>query len=210
MEKKKEKTKCLMDILFRTLKDKGIKEDELYKVAAFITAERYESDSIVFDLKSANGLNMKYTVNISILFEAIARTFIKENEIRKKLYSGGRRYFYWPFYKDNEQERRDVYGGRCQQAQFEENPGYKLCDWYIEAKYDNLKDELLHNLICVFGKEQFENTLAKAIDKLNAWVNDEAVPNISCVWPYWKATYGIEKGDEITLEHILSVMFYTN
>eukprot|EP01083_Nonionella_stella_P215203 774736_1 len=210
MEKKKEKTKCLMDILFRTLKEKGIKEDELCKVAAFITAERYESDSIVFDLKSANGLNLKHAANISNLFQEIARTFIKENEIKKKLYSGGKRYFYWPFYKDNEQERHLVFEDSLGQPRCEENPGYKLCDWYIEAKYDNLKDELLHNLICVFGKEQYENTLAKAMDKLSGWVNDEGVANISCKWPYWKATYGIEKGDEITLEHILSVMFYTN
>eukprot|EP01083_Nonionella_stella_P138578 421676_1 len=209
MEKKKEKTKCLMDILFRTLKDKGIKEDELYKVAAFITAERYESDSIVFDLKSANGLNMKHSANISNLFEAVARTFIKENEIKKKLYSGGKRYFYWPFYKDNEQERNIMDRNRGAML-YEENPGYKLCDWYIQAKYDNLKDELLHNLICVFGKEQYENTLTKAMDKLSGWVNDEGVGNIRCVKRYWKATYGIEKGDEITLEHILSVMFYTN
>eukprot|EP01083_Nonionella_stella_P096372 270890_1 len=93
MHNKKEKTHCLMDILLRTLKDKGIKEDELCEVAAFITAERYESDSIVFDLKSANGLNMKHAANISILFQQIARTFIKENEIKKKLYSGGKRYF---------------------------------------------------------------------------------------------------------------------
>eukprot|EP01083_Nonionella_stella_P305556 1066380_1 len=200
MEKKKEKTKCLMDILFRTLKEKGIEADELCKVAAFITAERYESDSIVFDLKNANGLNLKHAANISNLFEAIARTFIKENEIKKKLYSGGKRYFYWSFYKDNQEIRRDVYQGRCRAPTFEENPRYKLCDWYIEAKYDNLKDELLHNLICVFGKEQFENTLAKAMDKLSGWVNDEGVANIRCKDEDWEATYGIKVGDEITLE----------
>eukprot|EP01083_Nonionella_stella_P281699 958635_1 len=151
MEKKKEKTKCLMDILLRTLREKGIEADELYKVAAFITAERYESDSIVFDLKSANGLNMKHSANISNLFQEIARTFIKENEIKQKLYSGGKRYLYWPFYKDNEQERHSLAEGTTGQALYEENPGYKLCEWYIEAKYDNLKEELLHNLICVFG-----------------------------------------------------------
>eukprot|EP01083_Nonionella_stella_P064743 169031_1 len=165
MANKAEKTKCLVDILLRTLKEKGIEADELYKVAAFITAERYESDSIVFDLKNANGLSLKHVANISNLFEATARIFLKENEIKKKLYSGGKRYFYWPFYKDNQEIRRDVYQGTCRSPKFEENPGYKLCDWYIAAKYDNLKDELLHNLICVFGKEQFENTLAKAIDK---------------------------------------------
>eukprot|EP01083_Nonionella_stella_P157104 509636_1 len=96
------------------------------------------------------------------------------------------------------------------QACYEENPGYKLCDWYIQAKYDSLKDELLHNLICVFGREQFENTLAKAMDKLNGWVNDEGVANISCEYSHWEATYDIKVGDEITLEHILSVMFHTN
>eukprot|EP01083_Nonionella_stella_P176935 620470_1 len=185
MGNKTEKMKSLMDVLFRTLKEKGIEADELCKVAAFITAERYESDSIVFDLKSENGLNMKHAANISILFEAIARTFIKENEIKKKLYSGGKRYFYWPFYKDNEHVRNAVFQGQNRSV-YEENPGYKLCDWYIQSKYDSLKDELLHNLICVFGKEQFENTLAKAMDKLSGWVNDEGVGNIRCVKRYWK------------------------
>eukprot|EP01083_Nonionella_stella_P287467 978511_1 len=143
---------------------------------------------------------MKHTANISNLFQEIARTFIKENEIKKKLYSGGKRYFYWPFYKENEQERHALYDlgdGPC----YEENPGYKVCEWYIEAKYGNLKEELLQNLICVFGKEQFENTFAKALDKLSGWVNDEGVANISCEYPHWEATYGIKVGDEITLEH---------
>eukprot|EP01083_Nonionella_stella_P305557 1066383_1 len=43
MDNKTQKTKCVMDILLRTLKEKGVEADELCKVANFITAERYES-----------------------------------------------------------------------------------------------------------------------------------------------------------------------
>eukprot|EP01084_Bolivina_argentea_P177063 306262_1 len=49
------------------------------------------------------------------------------------LYSFGQRYYYWPYYQNNDEPD-------------EHNPGYKYSDWYIEPKYENMKTEVLKQL----------------------------------------------------------------
>eukprot|EP01083_Nonionella_stella_P155542 502592_1 len=170
----------------------------------------YESDAIIFVLQSISPLNFHHLLAVSSPFQDYALTLVKEKQIKNKLYDGGRRFFYWDYYKDNHDEKHVVFMDDLGNLESDTNPGYKLCDWYIPSKYKDLKDELLHNAICAFSVQQFENTMVQANDKLTGWIDDEMVEDILCKWPYWSTSYVIARGDEITLQHILSVMFYTN
>eukprot|EP01083_Nonionella_stella_P016316 45575_1 len=209
-----EKQKCFMDVLLLRInankQRKGIQTREIQKLADFILDEMYDSDAIISDLQSITPSNFEHLLALSSPFQEYALTLVKEKQIRNKLYDGGRRYFYWDFYKDNCDEKHVIFVGSMDLPLYEKNPGYKLCDWYIPQKYTNLKEELLHNVICAFSVQQFENTMVQANDKLTAWIDDTMVGNIRCEDPEWSISYGIEEGDEITLQHIVSVMFYTN
>eukprot|EP01083_Nonionella_stella_P054305 143384_1 len=64
------------------------------------------------------------------------------------MYDNGIRYFYWEYYKKAEKINDPVvtYGtaGRVKRTDDQyANEGYVLKDWYIEAKYPNLKTEML-------------------------------------------------------------------
>eukprot|EP01083_Nonionella_stella_P155541 502585_1 len=106
----------------------------------------YESDAIIFVLQSISPLNFHHLLAVSSPFQDYALTLVKEKQIKNKLYDGGRRFFYWDYYKDNHDEKHLMFTSRFREY-FETNPGYKLCDWYIPSKYKNFKDELLHNAI---------------------------------------------------------------
>eukprot|EP01084_Bolivina_argentea_P205254 350680_1 len=138
--------------------------------------------------------------------ESIINRLIREDMIRASLYSSGVRYFYWEFYRHNDNEKYHVRGRKT----YEENIGYKLNDWFIAAKYNNLKDELTNNLICQFSINQFQTTFIKASQKLDALIKDPTVKDIKCDRSWWEKTYGIKKNEPIKLEHIVSVLCYCN
>eukprot|EP01083_Nonionella_stella_P091397 255537_1 len=90
-------------------------------------------------------------------------------------YDDGIRFFYWAHYKYNDEvydvalRRGDVSQGSVKGFRAA-NDGYAVKDWYIETKYDDLKDELLNNKICTISaaetccltREQFDIELKKA------------------------------------------------
>ena len=83
---------------------------------------------------------------------------------------------------------------------------------YIERKYDNLKEELLTNPICNINIQQYQMIHKKGLELevriesaqllgKNAYAkNDE----------YWNELFEIEKDTKISLQHILSILFYTD
>ena len=96
----------------------------------------------------------------------------------------------------------------------ESNPGYKICDWYISAKYESLKQEILNTTCCDFDIDQWKSTEMTAKTKLNEWNKDpdarkllsQHTDPIKC----WERLYGIKRNTPITVEHIMSLLFYTN
>eukprot|EP01084_Bolivina_argentea_P302128 521453_1 len=78
-------------------------------------------------------------------------------------YSFGIRFFYWNYYRKlaDKYQIKD-YARHVAHGAEETNKGYKLRDWYIPAKYNNLKQELLHNKICTISEQQWKNLLLTA------------------------------------------------
>eukprot|EP01084_Bolivina_argentea_P214194 363682_1 len=160
------KQKCFVDVLLSAIKKSGITEKQFTLIDNFIYSESYDSDSIAFDLKDINSSNFINILNDSKKFKEISNKLIHERKIKKKLYSSGKRYFYWKFYKNNTDKRNAVFEGAMgNQSFYESNEGYNLCDWYVEKKYENFKMELLNNLICQFTLEQYRNTLIKMLSE---------------------------------------------
>eukprot|EP01084_Bolivina_argentea_P121721 215692_1 len=62
----------------------------------------------------------------------------------------GHKYYYWNFYRDNEY------------LDCGPNEGYRKCDFYVEQKYDNIKQETLENIIYRLKNVVFETALEKA------------------------------------------------
>eukprot|EP01084_Bolivina_argentea_P281471 481588_1 len=203
----KSKQKCFMDVVLIALKQNKFPDVQQLSLKNLLLSEEYDSDSICQDLEDKQQSNL----NLSDAFYQILRKLIIERQIRHILYSPGYRYFYWNFYKNNTQKANAVftYGGG-KYSHYEENPGYKLNDWYIPVKYASLKEELLSNKVAAFTLQQFNNTLFKAQYKLQAWIDDETVENIVCTAGWPAKVYNISRGDAVSVQHILSILLYTN
>ena len=95
-------------------------------------------------------------------------------------YNFGQAFFYWEYYQDH--------------------------DWFITPKYDNLKDELLNNELCKIDKFVWDLEYENAKNKQE---NDERVRSIRSNGKFVDK-YEIAENVEITMDHLLSILFYCN
>ena len=209
--------RCFTDILVDELGRERLAKGQIELFCRSLHEERYDTDSVMDDIgeKGANYFNsnlirlstLQSTPRSGSKILCTVRRLCLEKRVRSSMYSAGFRYFYWSFYKNNESEINQV-----SRRNIEGNKGYKLKDWYIPKKYENLKDEALNNEVASFSVHQFQVTLCKAQQKLTIWNNDanarKLVANKSTAM--WWNPYEMKKDQPISVEHIQSLLFYTN
>ena len=122
-------------------------------------------------------------------------------------YSFGERCYYWSYYRFNEDT--DCHGKRC-------------CDWFIEHKYSDLKEELLSNKVFSLGPRQYEQALeAVQLFMASSLVRSGMKQESSFSMFRTKQRicdregadslfYGISSSDAIKKEHVLSIFLYSN
>eukprot|EP01084_Bolivina_argentea_P065952 120229_1 len=76
---------------------------------------------------------------------------------------------------------------------------------FIEAKYENLCDELLNNKILSINKQSFDTETEKAQNKLKTDYAKQLIAD-----NYMIHRYNIREGTQISLQHILAIIFYTS
>ena len=118
------------------------------------------------------------------------------NEEYEYEYCFGKRYYYWPWYKDNENE--DTFW----------NPGKKYKDLYITPKYSNLKEEIVDNKIYNISITEYDRTYDKAI--MYQEKSDVINTIRSSTKGYGKCHYNIGNNQVLRIEHIMSIMLYTD
>eukprot|EP01084_Bolivina_argentea_P220776 374095_1 len=140
------------------------------------------------------------------------------------IYSFGYRFYYHNFYKnrmchstsipgfDIGESNWYLYGqglndpGNSRHNQQGQYIKYGYKSLFIEPKYNNIKEDILLGKPKNLNIIQYKNTLQKALMKYKAYkiyVGEGAKP-------VFEKVYGIKHGSPITLNHILSVLFYTN
>eukprot|EP01084_Bolivina_argentea_P087585 158184_1 len=119
-------------------------------------------------------------------------------------YSYGYRFFYWSFYQNNKEE--------CDPAQVDvgnvlvANDGCKLCDFYVPAKYNSLKDEIMKNNICSLNVYQW-NIL---VQKSTYYLQTSYVKTMECGIIYAKELYNMAELSPLHFDHLISIMVYCN
>eukprot|EP01083_Nonionella_stella_P203162 741552_1 len=103
-----------------------------------------------------------------------------ENDSTAATYSFGKRMYYWQRYKDHE--------------------------WYVERKYDNLKQEILNNTICRLNVQEYELASQKAMLFMSS---DYCKQCVSCYTNHL-LYYDIRGGMAIDTDHLLSIILYTD
>eukprot|EP01084_Bolivina_argentea_P173736 300953_1 len=128
----------------------------------------------------------------------------KDNE-----YSYGIRYFYWPWYKDNNHVYDDAHYQKHKGVWShppEANPQYRLKDWYIPPKYKCFKEELLYNAICKLSSYQWDSILLKAYDLKNT----DYFRKMKCLRKDTAKCYDLEYHQPLSINQLVAIMIYCN
>ena len=206
-ENKRQRT--FRDVFVSEMNQNQICDDAIRSFLNLLNRHQFDSDAIEQDFEYFVDSNLIQSMGATPDFTAIhgiAKRLILNKKLKLSSYSPGIRYFYWEKYRNNEQEKRLVF--EQWRPIYEENKGYTLGHWFVRKKYKNLKHELLHNMVLTLSRGQFETTLQKARDKLNEWRTSGI--QLRCHKHWWKDSYDIVQGQEISEEHIIAVLLYTN
>ena len=105
-------------------------------------------------------------------------------------------FYYWDYYKD------------LNIADMDNNIGYNYNDWYIEQKYDNLKDEVLNNKIYQIDRYDYQEILYKAtkLSQLSQCI--KSMVYIEDIGDDDTNHYGINDGEIISVYHIFCILLY--
>eukprot|EP01084_Bolivina_argentea_P174499 302279_1 len=124
-------------------------------------------------------------------------------------YSFAHRYFYWDFYKNNNDKYDPIISCKDQIQARQANSEYKLRDWFILSKFKSLKHEMLNNKICVISNKQWDIQYLKALSHLES----DYFKSIRCKLKNDTVAtkiYGIKYNCVITVSHVMAMMIYCN
>ena len=226
-----ESVDCFVDDVVEDLRRHKLSAEAVELVAdKVIKADEYETDSILTDLADAKRSNLVNRICALLPLQrerALAVERLRQNMERlnnlRRTYSASYRFFYWPFYKGNQDRVNFIYKNGVH-FRTEENPGYRLCDWFIPAAHANFKAELLQNKTATVQLSQWNSTKTKAEQKYKAWRLKPAWKLI-CGWGgfeddgtdwymqsenKWQRLYGIPAGAVISIAHLMALLFYCN
>eukprot|EP01084_Bolivina_argentea_P091921 165434_1 len=127
----------------------------------------------------------------------------------KQIYGFGRRFFYWDHYKNNNETDDDAYYGSGSNfaASPDANYGFKLKDWYILARYNTFKEELLQNELCCITSIAWDILESKAIIHINT---DRCKKTGFCARGASAICYDMVYRQSIKTDHFIAIMIYCN
>eukprot|EP01084_Bolivina_argentea_P186112 320854_1 len=164
--------------------DLDFKYDEtITEIMAIIRAKKDHFAGIRLDISDENIINkQRFVVQVSNKF------------------CFGFRYYYHSYYKNNHKTSEMFENGMYEVG----NTGYCYNDWYIDAKYKSLKDELLNNKILALHYKHLENTVTKATIKWQTLRHNNIANDA------WQLIYNIKRGSFITVNHVMAILLYCN
>lgn len=120
----------------------------------------------------------------------------EKNEDYMYEYDFGNRFYFWRWYKDNENE--DIFW----------NPGKKYKELYITPKYGNLKQEISDNKLYNLNMTDYDRTYGKAV--MYQEKSDVINTIRSSTVGYGNCHYDIPNNEVLRIQHIMSIMLYTD
>eukprot|EP01083_Nonionella_stella_P110908 324915_1 len=200
------------------LRSRGMDRETLIDFHNALVEMEFDTDSIEYDAEigeNAMKSNSKLECNLhNILLRSNETHFRKvtrclfESEAHTKGYSNGIRFYYWPFYKDTTEDRPVIFTNTesiLQQHWTDPgNAGYKPRDWYIEAKYEDMRDEILNNPIYSLSKKQWDSLQRSAKMKIEGDFCRGLADEVNT---YLVEPYGVK---EMELKHVVAMLLYTN
>eukprot|EP01084_Bolivina_argentea_P119995 212733_1 len=162
-------------------------------------------DLLVKKTKIEQNKDLQHTMHSRFVTKLSSNDDMKNEFVE---YQFGFRFYYHDYYKSNNKTTEEIPGSNLYGKgglTDNGNPGYMYKDWYITPKYKSMKEDVLQNSCVVMTIEQYQFEMQKCVMKLNGWKRFMKRSS-----KFYVFVYGINEGTCITVNHILSVMIYTN
>eukprot|EP01084_Bolivina_argentea_P102907 184352_1 len=168
-------------------------DSTVFKIGRIIENKRNKHRNIQ-SLERLNNKNNKFT------------TGIMKSSSTDNRYSFGYRYFYWNYYKDNDDPYDDAHhsSGIVFEERAKANDGTQVKSWYISKKYKNLKEELLTNAICTLATKEVDIVILKAAIHLRT----DHCKRMKCERIKSTECYEIKQDAPIASNHLVAMTVY--
>ena len=131
----------------------------------------------------------------------------ENDQARYPKYSSGIRFFYHPYYKNNQarNERIPGYSSMVEYGNSMIDPSYTFGYWYVAPKYHSMKDEVTQFAENKLSIIQYKNTMRSALLKFSSMSK-----HIRGASEQWEIACEIPRNSPITLQHIIAITLYTD
>ncbi len=113
------------------------------------------------------------------------------------------RFYYWKYYKTiKELPRKEQWSDNIV-----DHSNYDVCELYISRKYETLKEEISNYKYILF-----KQYMDKVVTKANIYMRADVVKEKKARWngTLRKLHYGIDEGDSLGFNNLLSLILYTD
>eukprot|EP01084_Bolivina_argentea_P035205 65312_1 len=180
---------------------------EIKKMVMKESTENEIENKLIHD-KSARSI-YEYVNKIQQFTCSNSTKFVNAFENADLKYSFGVKFFYWKYYKMCTAKQWDpaLYDPLAHMECA--NEGYSLSEFYVEAKYIDLKTELFTNTICSISLQQWDNYAQKA----NCLLGTDHIKSTQCHKRQrfdLKLYYNLTVGSTVSFGHIVAIMIHCN
>eukprot|EP01084_Bolivina_argentea_P251843 422545_1 len=186
-------SETILDSLYEYLLQVQMEKPKLLSIIRALTLEDYDSDVLIEDIEErCNVLQIE-----SDCYNQIAK-FLESIKEDIDSFSIGYRFYYWAYYKKKSLDENEYFQNK------NDHSGYQPHELYIQAKYNSIKEEILHNEIYSLSLYEYNHSQNKA---------NQFFINATCVKSIFAEEnrflmYDIWNEQPILERHLLSVILY--
>eukprot|EP01083_Nonionella_stella_P042094 113883_1 len=170
--------------------------EECQEMMYLLISEEYDSDALQDDIDAESTSNVARMLRKHGHYVKIC-AYNSFTRIMDRSLSIGFRFYYWEYYAKQDVHEVEYF----QNKNF--HSGYAPYELYVEAKYSNMRDEILNN--CCMSLEMVE--FNKSLDKAQRYLNLNSIREIRAEENIF-LHYDIWDGELLLEEHLLAVTFY--
>eukprot|EP01084_Bolivina_argentea_P251184 421185_1 len=189
-ESKREKHYTFMDGLCAFMNENKISKRDVECMNAMFENEDYDTEAITMDVDIQHDIPENKQSNIgekNSTYYNVLRKYIYQIKLYHHTFHPGYRLYYWEYYRKRAKQ------------------------FFVELKYQDIKEEILSNNICKLGKSKLDISLNKTKKYIET---NEAKKIISHLYPASNIDkdkllhYDIKAGSQITFNHLLAITLY--
>eukprot|EP01084_Bolivina_argentea_P012780 23922_1 len=194
---KQSSNETFLDRLFQFMMNAGIEKTNLNQLKSIINEDEHDSDSL------KNVFEQEYEIIVDFIpceYYQPIKQYLRSCKISASSFSIGYIFYYWDIYQS-----KNISNEKQRVGNKNDHSGYQPYELFIKAKYESIKDEMLHNEILPLEIVELQKSTYKALEYEHADVVRQIKSDEKTEMTHH---YGIKANTPLSFKHILSIILY--